>query len=549
MDVGALSEVGKCMAALPINQSHHATLADYFGTACTKCRLDGANMEAIYMARLALEHMGLDWQKFAQGHLSFNEEYTVDSVLLDQLLYDMSIVAYYMKLPTNEIAKYFGRWLCDLIILSPQIDNNILHTTRNNASCYYQTIVYEEKRQFDVKLPFTDTNKSYNPMNPSIVPAGRGYIAIVRSVNYTQEFAVHFTSHDSDNRIRTKNFLLGLDENLNTVWQAEIVDHSGLPKVDGALIEGLEDMRLFWLTEPSGCPTAPNTEKSHIVNQSENIDDINLPEIKDDKDVIAPDTEDTEDIENSKRLASDYYGVDVGQLGFSCTTANTHSTCVPQISIGRFSPYITKEGKISICELQPLISWKQRGNPHRLCEKNWLAFLLNDQGLMVYSYQPLTMVKCPLMIKWQKLVAQETYHLEIRDDMSEEVTEVSVQPKIYQSSSLRLEDQRGSGGPIFYTWQNIKGYLIVTHGVISHDNKRIYHQRFLFYNKQFKLQALSFPFHFNNLGIEYCSTMIPHQDGHSLLLGVGIEDREAWLYKINYNVVDDMLHSVELSTI
>ncbi len=407
MDIGSLIEVEKYMRELSLNTTHQATIVGYFVEACTSCRLASANIEAIYMARLALEHMGLDWKNFTQGHLVFKEEYTLDLALLSQLLYDLSIIVYYLDCPTDAEAQFFGRWICDLITLSPNIDDGIINTTRNNASFYYQKIAYEEKYQFDIQLPIIneDTDMHYNAMNPSIVPAKEGYVAIVRSVNYTQEFAVHFTSHDRDQRIRTKNFLVGLDDRLNTVWQAEIMDNSGLPKIAGAMVEGLEDMRLFWLTEPYGCPVAPHieNEKSYNIQQSENLDDIRLPDVKDN--VMEDATDQQKEVTDNKILAKYYYGVDLGQLAFTCTTANTHASCVPHISVGRFSPYITEEGTVSVCQLQPLVSWKQPGNSNRMCEKNWLAFPLKPhEGLIIYSYQPLTMVKCPLIEKWQKLV-------------------------------------------------------------------------------------------------------------------------------------------------
>lgn len=512
-----LSPVYKHLTNLSLNTDQQQVLAKQFAIVCTNCRLQANHTEAIYMAHLALEHMGIDWSQFIQGKIKIKEGYVLDLSLVSQLLYDLSIAVYYVELPTHGDSLYLGRWICDLLMLSPAINKDFLHSTSNNARFYYKPLSYTQKHKFDVKLPavYEGSEEYYNAMNPSLVPANQGYIANVRAVNYSQEFAVHFTSHDIDGKIRTKNFLLGLDENFKTMWQAEIVDNSGLSRVQGAPIEGLEDIRLFWLTSPCG-----------------NI-------------IFPPDYITSEIV-----LARDYYGIDLEQLAFTCTTANTHSSCVPQISIGRFSPYVTDQGQISICQLQPLVSWKQPGNPHRLCEKNWLSFPLQPiEGLIIYDYQPLTMVKCPLILEWQNLV-QKNQNKDY--DKIEEKTyappELALQPQIYNSRpALRLDKQRGSGGPIPFIWQDKWGYLLVTHSVITTDNKRIYSQRFIFYDQEFKLQALSYPFIFEQLGIEYCSALIPDQDGYNILLGVGIEDREAWLYKVSKEVVNDMLHSVHIA--
>jgi len=62
-----------------------------------------------------------------------------------------------------------------------------------------------------------------------------------------------------------------------------------------------------------------------------------------------------------------------------------------------------------------------------------------------------------------------------------------------------------------------------------------------FEEHKWKLEYISTPFYFDHKGIEFCKSISYSYDEKVLLMGIGIEDREAWIYFVSTDTIDKML--------
>lgn len=201
---------------------------------------------------------------------------------------------------------------------------------------------------------------------------------------------------------------------------------------------------------------------------------------------------------------------------YSCTTFENHQYNLPKISIGTYN----------IDDIIELPNDKEfyvdsptafKGPFENRCEKNWLPFIYNDNIAVIYNYNP-----------------YDIYSLNIEDGTMTRIDELS-----YETN--KFSGFRGNAGPIAFK----DGYLIIIHEVVSVPYKdryiRNYIHRFVKLNNNYKIHSVSYPFYFDNIGIEYCTGMII--DGNEAILSVGIEDKEAYLYVVSLNIINNMLHS------
>jgi hypothetical protein len=72
--------------------------------------------------------------------------------------------------------------------------------------------------------------------------------------------------------------------------------------------------------------------------------------------------------------------------------------------------------------------------------------------------------------------------------------------------------------------------------------ERVYLHRFVEYDADFRLR-LSLPFVFAHKGVEFVCGMTAAHGGGDLIIGLGIEDREAYLARIPFARVDDLLYN------
>lgn len=84
-------------------------------------------------------------------------------------------------------------------------------------------------------------------------------------------------------------------------------------------------------------------------------------------------------------------------------------------------------------------------------------------------------------------------------------------------------------------------YLAVTHEVVNVNGTRRYLHRFVAFSGDGRVTAVSLPFVFAALQIEFCCGMCWHPDGERLVLTWGQRDAEAWLGTVSPDDVQGML--------
>jgi len=447
-------------------------------------------------ASLFLHLVGVDRQKFSQGQLVLHlpesltqQQQHQSKFFLVKLLYELVIICFYLS--SDVTARRWTMWLAQ-VINANCIYNVNLDQQLNNIMIYYiQQFPGQTIHPIEIDLPLIDPGSQYKyqGMNPSIVSCEKGYLINIRAVNYEQKNAVWFKSRAKDDKIRTKNYLVGLSSEYQKIWQVEVVDRSNLPRYDTGIF-GLEDCRIFWLNGPQGDPHQA---------QLDNTDSTNS--------IIK-------------------YGIDFSQLAVSCTTADSRLPFNPQISVGRHGADLC-DGKIAIEEL---IALTKEGTGYR-CEKNWLPFIENGKARFIYGYNPLELIDVPVVDQWRNQLGVKNLRLKVQSQC---------QTKFKKDLPIKLHDYRGSCSPIVCKIANQKVYLVCVHGVIM-TNIRYYHSRFLVFNLVWDLLSYTSPFCFKNSGIEYCAGMCLTEDQENIICTYGVEDRQAYFSVIPLKALESQL--------
>jgi hypothetical protein len=142
------------------------------------------------------------------------------------------------------------------------------------------------------------------------------------------------------------------------------------------------------------------------------------------------------------------------------------------------------------------------------CEKNWLPFL--DQGVLkhIYSHNPFTIASPD-------------------NDV----------PLVKQEQDLDLSHFRGGASPIWFKDR----WLWIVHEVFAMpgETKRKYYHRWVWSDKDFKEIEFSKPFILEKPQIEFIAGLA--KLGDDVLIGYGIEDKEAWLGVVPEKEVDSYL--------
>lgn len=190
---------------------------------------------------------------------------------------------------------------------------------------------------------------------------------------------------------------------------------------------------------------------------------------------------------------------------FTCTTADTSEYGSRQISLCLLGE---GEGAVEVAHLTPLLG----PDPVR-CEKNWLPFVAGGELYVLYSCDPLLILK-------PDLVTGEC------------------EEAISHTATADFTHFRGSAAPIPFDG----GYLMLVHEtVINPDYHRFYLHRFVKLDAHFHIVALSLPFIFRHVGIEFCCGMTWDHAEREIVLGVGVEDREAYLCRVPASAIRSML--------
>lgn len=189
-----------------------------------------------------------------------------------------------------------------------------------------------------------------------------------------------------------------------------------------------------------------------------------------------------------------------GRWYVSATSREHRSDGLCEIVVAEFDP--DEPATItSARRLPPLRKWRH--------EKNWapIAFdVVNVDGPMrfLWSTDPATVVR-------------------LDDATGSMVLETSL------PLDLGNEESRGGSQAIPVTG----GWLTVVHRAVQDERRhRVYEHRFILYDAQFRILARSPWFVFVSEGIEFCAGLAQTNDG--VVLSYGLEDREAWLARIDW---------------
>lgn len=209
-----------------------------FASLTKQLREKGVNSDSFYLAEYQL----------SKSDLSEEERL--------QYLYEQSINSYYLK-------KFdYGRRITDLLLLVPSsINKSLRDSVFNNSIFYAERLPGKQVPVPVLRPPIRPTEKwtddpgklsgYWRPLNPSISritedeekkEGKKGYWLNCRTVNYVHVDG-SYTSCEADKIIRTRNFLLLLDENLTRISQTEILDRTDEMRFKRH-VQGLEDCRI-----------------------------------------------------------------------------------------------------------------------------------------------------------------------------------------------------------------------------------------------------------------------------------------------------------------
>jgi len=196
---------------------------------------------------------------------------------------------------------------------------------------------------------------------------------------------------------------------------------------------------------------------------------------------------------------------------FACTTSDTNPTGQRQVSLCKLEA--NRNGPaVHVEKLIPLFG----PDPFR-CEKNWLPFIKNNEVHVIYSYDPLII-----------------YKPEIDVEEGRPSRQVGLQ---YDNLKHDFSRFSGSAPPIEFD----NGYLLLVHETMYDNSQRNYMHRFVYMDQGFNIKKVSKPFIFLHRGIEYCCGMTIDHSLTNLIMGIGIEDREAYLCTIDLDTVRTLL--------
>jgi len=151
--------------------------------------------------------------------------------------------------------------------------------------------------------------------------------------------------------------------------------------------------------------------------------------------------------------------------------------------------YIDDDGDIERADVQP---------SNQLHEKNWLPLSVGGQLVWIYSLDPTAVLPGPL-----------------------------------RDCPLALDHLRG-GAAIAHDG----GYLCVTHEVVDAADGRIYLHRFVRIDAEWRVTGATPAWVFAHHGVEFCAGLA--RDGDDLVLTYGVEDREAWVLRVDAREVGEM---------
>jgi len=526
----------------------------------------GMNKKAAIYAFNILHRLGINWAKFDRQRLKFkplldkgksrsvtNQSLSKNKIvdIIYKVLYELSVVLFYLnEIPHNQ--SYY-LWLCQVVAMNPYADNN--QNAMNMARNSTQNYLYGLKCLSTIHTQrLTVHSDHYNTMNPSIVSCKDGYLVNLRAVNYYIRNFNQYISKDKDGIIRTRNYLMALNENYQPLWVRPVVDNSSAERYN-THVRGLEDCRIFWL---NSCSVYLQSNKESINSSLTDSSDTSSDSIDlqiDDVIEVSGSAESQISLKyiesNSDQRTLKIDNCDPSEsclaalksLAVATVTADTrinpNGGILPQVSVGRYSDTLTKNSEIQVVQLIPMFRLDERYR----CEKNWVPYQDNSGRFhFIYSHNPLTMIDARPVNKWVN--EEKALNVQHACDFS-----------FVKDQPLRLCDHRGSSASIRYRlWRDTKREkevnLICTHSVIFNKEKcpddymthrRYYYSHLIAYDLNWTLVGVSKPFNLVHKGIEYCAGIVENLAGDGLVFTVGVEDAEAHLAVVSSTVIDSII--------
>jgi len=294
----------------------------------------------------------------------------------------------------------------------------------------------------------------WNASNPSICRGPYGLSCIVRTVNYRIAAGGAYVTPAGDGVIRTRNFLLNLDDDLRTTKVVEMVDRAEIARTTFP-IHGFEDARLFWWkgrwwATATVCDLTPEGRR-----------EIALLHLDEDR---------------------------------------------------------------AIVRAEPL-----RGSWSVHAQKNWMPIVDHDRDVvkLIYATHPTTIFD--LVDADDRDVPRLSWHVADRHAVGCP-TDVVDGPFAHGrlrggSQAVRVDD----------------GWIFVVHDVAFPGSGRIYLHRFALLDDQLELVALSDPFYFEQLNIEFCAGLATM--GGELVASYAVNDGSARLGIFEWEAVKKSLRS------
>lgn len=334
--------------------------------------------------------------------------------------FEQSILGYYTGNKTEALVA------SDKLLRNPAAPYHIREQTYRNMKFYLEPASKRAAQRHKLGVHPYNLPSDWNLCNPSVAVLDTRLVVLIRTVNYKQTGARHYTFPDpSDHTVRTRNIIQVLRSPDTVESERKVVFDSG-PYASDSRVLGVEDMRLY--------------------------------------------------VHNDEL----------------CYTA-TCLECKPN-----HQPLIVR-GKVNQPSFVPLVGYHDDQ-----CQKNWLPFVDDDNvAKWVYGYNPLTVVTA---------------------DAEGRVTVVSQHD--WSSSGILTANYRGSAGPVDYGTDRL---LLIHEVCVEKDGTRVYLHRWVVTSRDFsQLRSVSRPFSLDHSGVEMALGMVWYNG--QLVVSVGVEDREAWLY-------------------
>lgn len=135
---------------------------------------------------------------------------------------------------------------------------------------------------------------------------------------------------------------------------------------------------------------------------------------------------------------------------------------------------------------------------NQLHEKNWMPLDVDGRFTYIYSLDPTAILPGPL-----------------------------------RDCPFALEHLKGGAATEYED-----GYLCITHETVDTPEGRLYFHRFVKLDAKFNVTAVSRAFVFAHYGIEFAAGLIV--DGDEIVVSYGVDDREAWIARIDATDVEEM---------